>query len=131
MDIEEHIDYWLKSGEHDMEVAETLFVNGKLDWCLYIAHLVLEKTIKAIYVKNNGNKIPPKTHNLVRLAEFAKLKLNENQKLFLDEVNDFNIMTRYPDYKLSFYKKCTKEFGEKYFKKIKEFYKWLISRIEY
>ena len=48
------IAYWIKSAKHDLDVAETLFQNGKYDWCLYIAHLVLEKTLKAFYDFNNN-----------------------------------------------------------------------------
>ncbi len=130
MNLLEHIEYWLNSAEHDLEVATTLFKNGKYDWCLYICHLVIEKTLKAFWITKNGNKLPPKIHNLVRLAELSGLKLQEDRKLMLDEINDFNISVRYPDYKLSFYKKCTKEFTENYFKEVKEFYKWLKSQIE-
>jgi HEPN domain-containing protein len=129
MKKEEHINYWLKSAEHDLEVAETLFQNQKYDWCLFIAHLVLEKTLKAHFVKQY-NKLPPKIHNLVRLAEMSNLELTEEQKIFLDEVNDFNLEIRYPDYKFEFYKKCTKEFTKQYFGKIKEFYQWLLSQIK-
>jgi hypothetical protein len=38
------------------DVAETLFQNEKYDWCLFIAHLVLEKTLKAFYVLVNSPK---------------------------------------------------------------------------
>ena len=104
MDIYEHINYWIKSAEHDLEVAETLFYNEKYDWCLYLCHLVIEKILKALWVKNNENKLPPKSHNLVRLAEYSKVKLTDEQKIFLDEINDFNIAVRYPDYKFEKHK---------------------------
>jgi len=97
--------------------------------CLFICHLVLEKLIKAFYVKNNDNRIPPKTHNLVRLVQLAQMKLEEKQLLFLDEVNDFNIEIRYPEYKNEFYKTCTKDFTENYFNKVNEFYQWQKSRL--
>ena len=70
MQKDEHIEYWLKSAAHDMDVANTLFENKKYDWCLFIGHLVLEKVLKAHYVKNY-NKLPPKIHNLVRLTEIS------------------------------------------------------------
>ncbi len=129
MTQEEHIKYWLDSAEHDLDTANTLFSSGKYDWCLFISHLVLEKLIKAFYVKNNHNKIPPKTHNLVRLAQLSQVKLEEKHLLFLDEVNDFNLEVRYPEYKNEFYKTCTKDFTEIYFKKVKEFYQWLKSQL--
>lgn len=129
MTQEEHIKYWLDSADHDFETANTLFSSGKYDWCLFICHLVLEKLIKAFYVKNNDNKIPPKTHNLVRLVQLAQVELEEKHLLFLDEVNDFNIEVRYPEYKNEFYKTCTKDFTENYFNKVKEFYQWQKSQL--
>jgi len=111
------------------DVAEALFAARKYDWCLFIAHLVLEKTFKAFYVRDNG-KMPPPIHKLDVLSSHTKLKLSEEDVKFLKEVNEFNIETRYPDKKLSFYKLCTKEFTGKYFQKIKEFYQWLIKEIK-
>jgi len=104
MTKDEHIKYWLESARHDLESAEAIFNSGRYDWCLYVGHLALEKLIKAVYVKNNDNNLPPKNHNLVRLAELSGILLNDEQKYYLDRVNDFNIQTRYPDYKLEFYK---------------------------
>ena len=123
MTIKEHIGYWLKSANHDLEIAESLFDSGKYDWCLFIGHLVLEKVLKAIYVQNSNNKIPPKIHNLVRLAEIGKLQLSQEDKIFLDEVNDFNLEVRYPDYKQDFYELCTEQYT-------KEFHQWLVYQIE-
>jgi len=129
MTKDEHVAYWLQSAKHDLDTAESLLIADKYDWCLFIGHLVLEKVLKAIFVFNNENKIPPKTHNLVKLAELSLVKLTNDQKIFLDEVNDFNLEARYPDYKMEFYNRCTKDYTSQYFNKIKEFYKWLKSRI--
>ena len=112
-----------------MDVAETLFRNQKYDWCLFIGHLVIEKTLKAFYVRDK-REIPPKIHNLVKLAENTKLSLTEDQLVFLADINDFNIETRYPDAKFSFYKTCTKEFTKGQFSMIKEMYKWLLSQMK-
>ena len=72
-------------------------------------------------------QIPPKIHNLVKLADISNLNLTSNQEVFLGEVNGFNIEARYPQYKQEFYRLCTKEFASHYFLKIKEFYKWIKS----
>ena len=58
------------------------------------------------------------------------MPLNMDKKVFLDEVNDFNIETRYPEYKQEFYKICTMEYAEEYFEKIKGQYRWIKSLIE-
>lgn len=55
------------------------------------------------------------------------MSLTMSQKMFLDEVNDFNLETRYPDYKHEFYARCTKKYAEEYFEKMKEQYKWIKS----
>ena len=127
MKIDEHIKYWLNSADHDLDAAESLLSAGKYDWCLFLGHLVLEKGLKAFYVKDNENRMPPKTHNLVKLAEKTTIPLDAKIKLFLDEVNDFNLEVRYPEYKQEFYKTCTKKFAEEYLYKIKEHYKWIKS----
>jgi HEPN domain-containing protein len=129
MDKKEHINYWLKSAKHDLKTAESLFKDKRYDWCLFLAHLVLEKTLKALWIRDNGNNIPPKVHNLVKLTESIKINFSEEQKIFLLNINDFNIEARYPDYKFSFYKKCTLKFTRENLNKIKVFYKWLLKQI--
>lgn len=95
----------------------------------FLGHLVLEKTLKALYVKKIDLHAPYK-HSLPILAEKAGLTLSDQQEAFLEEVTDFNIEARYPDIKFSFRKRCTKEFTETYFRKIKEFYQWLKAEIK-
>ena len=130
MTKEEHIKYWCESAQHDLESAEAIFNSGRYDWCLYVGHLALEKIIKAVFVEKNDNNIPPKIHNLVRLAELSRIELNDEQKFFLDKVNDFNIQTRYPDYKLEFYEICDAEYAKENMSKIKEFYSWFNSLLK-
>ena len=126
MNIEEKTDYWLTSADRDVHTAERLFAGGDYHWCLFISHLVLEKALKACYTKKMRD-VPPKTHDLVKLAKLAGIDLNEDKTYFFNKVNDFNIEARYPDEKFSFYKTATKEFSEENFRRIKEEYQWLKS----
>jgi len=130
MTKEEHIQYWLESAQHDLESAEGIFDSKRYDWCLFVGHLALEKIIKAIFVNTNNNNMPPKIHNLVRLAELSKIELDDEQKFLLDKINDFNILTRYPDYKLAFYKQCNAEYTNEYLAKIRENYAWFKSLLK-
>lgn len=120
MTKEEHIDYSIKTAEHDLEAAESMFESKRYDWCLFVAHLVIEKVLKAFWVRDVNN-IPPFHHNLLKIAKETRLRLSEELRLFLDEVTDFNIQVRYPDQKLDFYKICTKEFATEKFEKIRSF----------
>ncbi|MDM8526379.1 HEPN domain-containing protein [Desulfococcaceae bacterium HSG8] len=129
MNIEEHIDYWLQSAEHDLDAAEALFVAGKYDWCLFLGHLVLEKGLKAAYVRDNQNRLPPRIHNLVKLAENTSLVLSGEQITLFNEVNSFNLEARYPDSRHEFYRQCTKSFTEGYFTQIREQFQWIKSQL--
>ncbi len=122
------IEYWLDSAARDLDTADILFQNSRYDWCLFIGHLVIEKALKALYIREAGDA-PPRTHNLVRLAELTTAPLSDEQKELLMDITRFNIETRYPDYKHSFQKLCTKAFAEEYFVKIKELHVWLKSQI--
>jgi HEPN domain-containing protein len=78
-------------------------------WSLFLGHLVIEKLLKALSVKNNINNVP-KIHDLNKLLKITGLEIEESLKDTLDEITSFNIETRYPDYKNEFYKKCNAEF---------------------
>ena len=47
-----------------------------------------------------------------------------------DEVNDFNLEIRYPEYRNEFYKLCNKEYADGYLTRIKETFQWLKSQIK-
>lgn len=128
MTKEEHIKYWLDSAENDLLSAETLLDNDKYDWALFIAHLILEKTHKAHFVKD-FDSVPPKTHNLVLLAEKVSLDISEDTIKYFDNINNFNIEARYPEYKYEFYKIVNKDMAVVNFNKIKDIYLWLKSKI--
>ncbi len=129
MTLQEHINYWIESAENDLIAANHLFDMGNYNWCLYIGHLVLEKAIKANYLKSSNNSIPPKLHNLSRLSELSNLAPDSDTEKFLVIANKFHLEGRYPEYKNEFYKTCTKEFAELNFNKIKEVYEWLKSQL--
>ena len=127
--MEKQVEYWLTESEKDLPVAESMLANGHYNWSLFVGHLVLEKLLKAIYVKEH-QKLAPRIHDLVKLAKSINLNLSDKQLVFLSEVSDFNMESRYPDEKNQFLKQCNREFAEKYLKQIKEMYSWLKKQIK-
>lgn len=125
----DYIKYWIESSSEDLISMESVFIAGRYDWALFIGHLALEKILKAAWVKNNEGNIPTKTHNLLKISEETKLDFTEEQILILNRVTNFHLETRYPDYKLDFFKSCTKEFAEENIKKIKELYECIKDKI--
>lgn len=124
IDTEKIASYWIQSSDNDFETMNHLFRSKDYHWSLFIGHLVIEKLLKAYFV-NNKNEYPPFIHDLRRLSEAANLILTEEQKLFFDTVTRFNISARYDDYKLKFYKMCTRDFAKTWIKKIKEYRTWI------
>jgi HEPN domain-containing protein len=123
------INYWLETANRDYKTMLNLYSSKDFHWCLFIGHLVIEKLLKAIYVKNIDMN-PPRTHDLLRIAEKAQVHTTEEQRDVLDTLTTFNISTRYPDYKQSFYKKCDYDFTTNNIEKIKELRTWLLLLIE-
>lgn len=123
-----YIKYWVESSENDYDAMKNLYKSKNYNWCLFIGHLVIEKILKALYIKvNNDIESLPKIHNLLLLSEKCKLKLNENQLKKLKIINTFNIATRYEDYKKEFYNKCTYDYTTKQLANIEEMRKWLLE----
>lgn len=124
MSEEEVIRFWRKSAEEDLKVAEDNLKLGHFHWALFFFQLVLEKFLKSLIIKN-VKVTPPPTHDLVRLATKADIQLSSEKKADFKEITSYNIEARYDDIKLSFYKKATKEYAEKWAQKCKEYYLWL------
>jgi len=129
VDKKEIIGYWIGTADSDYSTMTNLYESEDYHWSLFMGHLVIEKLIKAVYIINIGNN-PPKTHDLLRLADKALIETSKEQKDLLDLLTTFNISARYPDYKHSFYKKCTHKFIIENIKKIKELRTWLLSIVE-
>lgn len=124
MPREEKVAYWIESAASDWRVAGHLFEKKDFSYALFLGHLSLEKSIKAIFVSRH-DAVPPFTHRLPYLAEKAGLILSTEQLELLEVVTDFNLEARYPDERFTFQNKCTAEFTTDYLKKIEEMMAWL------
>lgn len=124
----EIINYWLSTAENDYKTMLNMYKSKNYNWALFIGHLVIEKILKAYYVKKINKEIPF-THDLLRIAQKTNLNLSDEQKDFLDTLTTFNIRVRYDDYKLEFYNKCNKKFTQEYITKIKGFKKWIKDKL--
>ena len=122
------VEYWINTAELDHKAMRHLFENGDYHWSLFMGHLVIEKLLKACYVKNKGGN-PPYIHNLSRIAEKAELTMTDKQLDILDTISTFNIRARYDDYKQLFYKKCTLEYTKLWAAHIEEILEWLKEKL--
>lgn len=95
MNIDKQVAYWLDGAKEDWEVSGKLLDMGNMRHGLFFHHLTIEKALKAVYTKRLG-QVPPKLHNLAKLAKMAGIALDDAKLETLLVVNTFNIEGRYP-----------------------------------
>ena len=96
MDVGTQIEYWKTGNSEDFAAAEALLEKGHLRHSLFLAHPAIEKMLRA-HVTRQTKDVPPRIHNLVRLAEMAGLQLEPAHDKFLREFNVYQLQGRYPD----------------------------------
>jgi HEPN domain-containing protein len=128
LDKNKLVKYWLDSSDEDFDTMTDLFAAKRYSWSLFIGHLMLEKLLKAYFVKVKS-EYPPYIHNLLRLAEKSDLEINDIQKEQFITITAFNINARYDDYKTSFKIKCTPEFTIQWINNLTELRIWIKALI--
>ena len=126
--IEPIILHWRESSDENYATMQNLIKTREFAWSLFLGHLVIEKLLKALYVKEL-KKHPIFSHDLLRLANKIAVSLPNEYEDWLDEITTFNLNARYDNYKKSFNKLCTEEFSNEWISKIEILRKWLISQL--
>lgn len=126
--IENVIQFWIESSNQNYETMQHLLISKDYSWALFLGHLVIEKLLKAHYVKKY-QRHALFMHDLLRLAQKTELELSLEQEEWLDEISTFNINTRYDNYKQDFRNRCTKDFTSNWIDKIVTLRTWLIKKL--
>ncbi|MBK6994435.1 MAG: HEPN domain-containing protein [Saprospiraceae bacterium] len=129
MSKQEYIEYWKQAADKDWVVVTNLFEKANYPHSLFFAHLVLEKLLKAHFVKDNENDHPPRTHNLVRLASLTQLTFSADDLLLLDKMNDYQMEGRYPDYQFMIFKICDQSHTETLLQEVEKIRLWLLNQL--
>lgn len=125
IDVQKQIAYWRDGAVEDWQVADELIHAGRIRHGLFFAHLALEKILKA-HICLRTQDLPPRIHNLIRLAETASINLTDQQLDVLAAINSFNLAGRYPENLLPL---PTRDEALAYLNQAKEVYKWLMSQL--
>ena len=126
--IEKIVQHWLDSADDNRRTMTHLVASKDYSWALFLGHLVVEKTLKALYVKRL-QKHALFSHDLLRLADKIDIELSEDFEEWLDEITTFNLNARYDNYKQEFHKRCTKDFADTWLNRIEEITLWLRSQL--
>lgn len=115
---------WLAQVAYDLETAEHMLTTGRYVHVIFMCHLALEKALKAV-VSEETKKLPPRTHDLIGLAQRAQLNPSEKQREFINDINDASVVTRYPDDLSLLQAKYTEAVARDYLERTKEVIAWI------
>jgi HEPN domain-containing protein len=88
--------HWAERARYDLDTADAMFQTGRYLYVLFCCQQAVEKMLKSIIVQR-ADELPPRIHQLARLAELAGVAVDEKQVDFLRELAAYYIPTRYPE----------------------------------
>jgi HEPN domain-containing protein len=121
---------WLKSSDYDLKTAAFLLKSKRYIYVVFMCHLSLEKTLKAI-LSEVVRELPPYTHNLNRLLELGGITLPEDMQSFVNTINLQSVPTRYPEDFSRLSKELDGKTAAEYMRQTKRIILWLKKNIPY
>lgn len=115
---------WFTQAEYDIESARCMLETGRNIYAVFMAHLAIEKALKAIYQKK-FNDIPPKTHSLMYLLKKNELLPSETMGEFIADLDRAGVATRYPEELLMLLNTYPRAITEEILTKAKEVLAWV------
>lgn len=127
---EKVIKNWLALAEYDFETAKAMLKSGRYLYVAFTCQQAIEKTLKAIYVKDK-KETPPYTHNLIKLLSDLSIsaKIDEEKRRFMETLNSYYIESRYTEEIKEISKMLTGKKAKEIFLKTKELFLWLKEKV--
>jgi HEPN domain-containing protein len=118
------IKQWINQSDYDLKTAVAMQKSGRYLYVLFCCQQAIEKRLKGLVIKQ-AREMPPRTHDLLRLVGTARIELSGEQELFLRQLGNYYIETRYPEEMQELASKATRKLAHTYLVKTKGFIKWL------
>lgn len=115
---------WFKQSDYDFKSAEYMFKGGRNIYAVFMCHLSIEKALKGVFadiLKTNA----PRTHDILYIGKRIDLKLSEEHKKFVENLNEISVPTRYPDELGKLIKQYNKSRTNNILKSTKEILQWI------
>ncbi|MEN6575948.1 MAG: HEPN domain-containing protein [Phycisphaerales bacterium] len=117
---------WVEQAQYDLETARAMLASGRYLYVLFCCQQAVEKALKAVIVRRTGG-MPPRVHNLLRLAEVADACPDQQQGRFLGELSAYYIQSRYPEEIKAAGATVTRELADDVMKNTEKTVQWLLS----
>lgn len=119
---------WFSQADYDIETAKAMLKTGRYIYAIFMCHLSVEKALKGIYAEVL-KKDAPKTHDLSYLVKLTGRNLPEELNLFVNNLNDSSVPTRYPEELKEMLKQYTKDTTKSVIVKSCEVISWLKKKL--
>ncbi len=126
---QDHINYWLKTGQDSWQAVELLVSGKKNVEALFLLCLAIEKFLKANWLLDNISNQVPRIHDLQSIYGQTEIVLPPELIDFLDTVNRWNLEGRYPDYRFSLHKQATALYMHQQLIKLTDLRKCILERL--
>jgi HEPN domain-containing protein len=120
---------WAERAQYDLDTADAMFKAERYLYVLFCCQQAVEKALKAVIAKKTG-ELPPRIHNLARLAEVAQIESSREDVRFLGELSGYYIQTRYPEEIRTAGATITRELAQAALGKTEETVTWVLSTLQ-
>jgi HEPN domain-containing protein len=117
---------WVEQAMYDLDTARSMLESKRYLYVLFCCQQAVEKMLKALITKHT-QELPPRLHQLVRLADAAELEVTKGRKRFLRELSAYYFQTRYPEEITEMAQQVKPKTAELILKQTEEVIKWLES----
>lgn len=115
---------WLASAEYDLQTAEAMLKAKRYLYVVFMCHLAIEKTLKALYAETRADH-PPRTHDLLFLVRTLGIAVPKVHLRFIGVVANASVPTRYPEDLRSMVKQYPQRTAASYLARTRKVLRWL------
>ena len=119
---------WLRQAKYDLSTAKAMFEAERHIYAVFMCHLAVEKAIKALITERTG-EVPPKSHNLIRLAKLADVEMEDVRREFISTLSVASVETRYPALLDVALEKYSEAVAREFLEKAEDFVKWAEEKL--
>ena len=120
-------DEWIQLSDYDFGTAEAMLKSGRYVYVIFCCQQAIEKRLKAIIAEETAN-IPPRTHDLLRLAEDVGLDLSAKTAELFEELNVYYLEGRYAEDVAKMMRETDKKLAQRFLGDTREAMAWLVQQ---
>lgn len=127
--MKSEIEKWIEKAQYDFDTAHAMMSSKRYLYVVFCCQQALEKLLKA-HIVMQTQQFPPRIHNLVRLVEITSLQISDKQELFLRDISNLYLHSRYPGEIESLDYQIDEHFAFTILNQTEELFQWLLSMLQ-